>query len=165
MQGYLSGAFATVFDDANWAGSWSKASDDVTRNRIGEGQIVDGGVSANAQPIRKLMMAYAMTADLASGALGGDALNAVVTQALSVLGSASEGITQIRAEVGVTLSRIEASNTREAAKKDLLSLAVGDLVDVDPYELSTRISDLQSRLEASYSLTARLHELTLTKYL
>jgi flagellar hook-associated protein 3 FlgL len=85
--------------------------------------------------------------------------------ASSVLGEARVGVTEMRASIGNSLSQIESANERQNVKKNMLTLTVGELVDVDPYELSVRINALQARLEASYSLTARLHELTLTKYL
>ena len=165
MTGYLGGDFAAQFADPAWGANWSNASDDVTRNRIDETRTIDGGVSANDPALRKLIMTFTMVADLGAAALNPQAYQALVDSATSALGEASKGVTQMRAQIGDSLSQIETANERQGAKKDMLTLTVGELVDVDPYELSSRVSDLQSRLEASYSLTARLHELTLTKYL
>ena len=165
MTTYLTGDFAAQFEDPAWSANWSDASNDVTRSRIDENRIIDGGVSANYPALRKLVMAFTMVADIGATSLNPQAYQAMLDGASSALGGARVGVTEMRASIGVSLSQIESANERQNVKKNMLTLTVGELVDVDPYELSVRVNALQARLEASYSLTARLHELTLTKYL
>jgi len=42
---------------------------------------------------------------------------------------------------------------------------VGEKENVDSYEVATRVSLLTNQLEASYTLTARLQQLSLVKFL
>jgi flagellar hook-associated protein 3 FlgL len=46
-----------------------------------------------------------------------------------------------------------------------LNNQVADLEAADPYETAMRLSQLQTQLEATFSITARMNELTLTKFL
>jgi flagellar hook-associated protein 3 FlgL len=48
---------------------------------------------------------------------------------------------------------------------NLLSTQVGGLESVNTYEVATRITDLQTQIETSYSLTSQLQQLSLVKYL
>jgi flagellar hook-associated protein 3 FlgL len=42
---------------------------------------------------------------------------------------------------------------------------LNNLEGVDPYEASTRVSGLMAQIELSYSLTARLQQMSLLKFL
>jgi flagellar hook-associated protein 3 FlgL len=51
------------------------------------------------------------------------------------------------------------------ASSNALATSLSTLESVDPAEASVRLNELQTRMEASYSLTARLQQLSLVKYL
>jgi hypothetical protein len=48
---------------------------------------------------------------------------------------------------------------------NILSTQISNLENVNTYEVSTQITDLQSQIETSYSLTSQLQQLSLVKYL
>jgi flagellar hook-associated protein 3 FlgL len=48
---------------------------------------------------------------------------------------------------------------------NILSTQIGNLESVNTYEVSTRITDLQTQIETSYKLTADLQQLSLVHYL
>lgn len=69
------------------------------------------------------------------------------------------------ARLGVIQSRIDDAASRNAAEAAALGVARNDLLAVDLYETSSRITATESRLEMIYTLTARLSRLSLTDYL
>jgi flagellar hook-associated protein 3 FlgL len=48
---------------------------------------------------------------------------------------------------------------------NVLSTQISNLESVNTYEAATRVSELQTQLETSYSLTSQLHNLALVNYL
>ena len=48
---------------------------------------------------------------------------------------------------------------------DIFKGNIGDLVGIDPYEVSNRLSTLLAQIETSYTLTARIRQLSLVKFL
>ena len=50
-------------------------------------------------------------------------------------------------------------------QKAILSLQIDNLEGVDPYEASTRITQLEAQIDATSSATARIAKLHLTNYL
>ena len=54
---------------------------------------------------------------------------------------------------------------RSARRQHLLSSTASNLDSVDTYALSSQVTQLQTQLEASYSLTSRLQQLSLVNYL
>ena len=47
----------------------------------------------------------------------------------------------------------------------VLEKHIGGLEGIDPYEASTRISNLLTQIETSYALTARIQQLSLIDYI
>jgi flagellar hook-associated protein 3 FlgL len=47
----------------------------------------------------------------------------------------------------------------------ILQTQIGNLDNVNSYQVATQISNLQTQIETSYELTAQLQNLSLSKYL
>jgi flagellar hook-associated protein 3 FlgL len=48
---------------------------------------------------------------------------------------------------------------------DIMATHIGTLEGVDPFEASTRVSQLLTQVETAYAMTARIHQLTILNYL
>ena len=92
------------------------------------------------------------------------AQQAAVTSATSLVNQALSGLTGLQASVGVTQSAISTADDQNSAKSTLLSTKTGDMKDVDVYALNTRITSLQTQIEASYELTSQMKQLSLVNY-
>lgn len=57
------------------------------------------------------------------------------------------------------------ANDRMTTQIGYLSTQSSDLVGVDPSALATRISGLQTQIQASYEITSQLQQLSLVNYL
>jgi flagellar hook-associated protein 3 FlgL len=165
MQGYLAGSFANLFTKSNYEGTWSSASDTVATARISTTATVSTSVSANADPFRQLAQAYTMVKEYGGANLGTDAGKAVIAAATGLVSTALSGLTGAEAGIGEAQSAVSDANTSMTTQMNYLSTQSGDLVDVDASALSTRISGLQTQIQASYEITSELQQLSLVNYL
>ncbi|MFN3890897.1 MAG: flagellar hook-associated family protein [Beijerinckiaceae bacterium] len=165
MSNWLENGFAALFDSPNWLANWSGASAEAGEVPIDENQRIKTGATMNEPALRKLTMAYIITSSLGADKVPAETLNLMVDKSIGLLGEATIGVNAIRATLGSASNKVEAATESMKKQKDLFALAAGQMVNKDPYELSLRISDLSARLEASFSVTARMKALSLVKYL
>jgi flagellar hook-associated protein 3 FlgL len=60
---------------------------------------------------------------------------------------------------------VSGATDRINSQVDLFQRNLQDLEGVDPYEASTKITSLLNQIETSYSLTARIQQLSLVNFL
>jgi flagellar hook-associated protein 3 FlgL len=89
----------------------------------------------------------------------------VFDTAMRSTAQASAGVTGLRANVGLAEERIARSSERISIQTDIVESNISKLEAVDPAEVSVRISALLTQIETSYSLTARIHQMSLLNYL
>ncbi|KCZ51036.1 hypothetical protein HY29_06700 [Hyphomonas beringensis] len=81
------------------------------------------------------------------------------------LTSSETGITDLRADLGVFEEQISTNLKNLETEETLLTEAFNQMTARDEYEAATELESLQTMLEASYLITARLSKLSLTNYL
>jgi flagellar hook-associated protein 3 FlgL len=165
MNAFLSGPMANLFSSANWSANWSSASDTPLQNRISITQTSVTSVTANDPAIRKLAAGYTMLTDLGLTNLNRGAFIAVVTAATNYMDQSASGLTDMQQRVGVMQSDVTNAQQNMATQKDLLNTQIGTMENVDPAQTSVAVNTLMTQIETSYSLTARIQQLSLTKYL
>ncbi|WP_237479979.1 flagellar hook-associated family protein [Lichenibacterium dinghuense] len=165
MQSYLGGSFANLFTAAQYEQTWSTASDTVATAQISTTETVATSVSANADPFRQLAQAYTMVKEYGGSDMGSGAAKAVIASATQLVSTALAGLTSLEAGVGQSQSAVSDANDRMTTQIGYLSTQSSDLVGVDPSALATRISGLQTQIQASYEITSQLQQLSLVNYL
>jgi flagellar hook-associated protein 3 FlgL len=165
MTSFLQNQFAALFLGTNWSTTWSSATNGPIENQIAPGETIDTSVSANQPAAQTLAMAYTMVADLGTANLNSQTFQAVISQATQLIGQATQQLTQTQANIGGTQASITNANSNMMVQMNILSSQVNQMEQVNPYDLSTQITQLQTQLETSYSLTARLQNLSLVTYL
>ncbi len=165
MQSFLSGPMASLFDASGWSANWSHASDQPLRSQIGVGQTIDTSLTANDPAMRKLAMAYAAMSDLGAANMSADTFKTLLQSATQTIDASVGLLTKAQATVGVMQSAVSTSNDRMSIQISLLQSQIADLESVDPTEAATRVNSLTTQIETSYALTARIAQLSLTKYL
>lgn len=165
MQTFLDGAFASLFDPPAWTGDWSAAADQNVRSRVSTYELLESGTNANDVAFRKLASAFTMVADLGVESLSKETFQTVVDAAIKLAGEAMEGLSKHQSNLGIVQERIEKANGRMSLQIDILSVHIGTLEGVDPYEASTRVTSLMTQIETAYALTARIQQLSLVNYL
>ncbi len=165
LQNFLDGPFAALFDAPNWDGTWSGAADQNIRSRISPNEMIETSANANDEPVRKLAQAFAMVADLGAQNLSPEVLKSVLDHAIKLTAAAKTGVSAIQSRIGLAQERVSKASERMSLQSDIITKHIGTLENVDPAEVSLRISALTTQIETSYALTARLHDLSLVNYL
>lgn len=165
MNDFLTNAVEPQFFGAGWDANWSNATDERIVSRIALNETVESSISANTIGIRRLAMAAAAVSDLFDSAVGPAGQAALVKRAISLVGNALGDIANAQAETGIAEKRVEGASERLSMQIDLFELNIQKLEGVDPYEASTRLSTLLSQIETSYTLTARIKQLSLARFL
>ena len=89
----------------------------------------------------------------------------VATRIKDMSGESSHDLVDYQARVGVAQERLTQANERIAIEKGTLEHRISEAEGVDPFVVADQLSLLMTRIEASYSVTARMQQLTLMNYL
>lgn len=162
---FLDNEFAALFNDANWRANWSDAEGTPVYNAINQAESVNVSYGADHQAFRQIAMSYVMLGDLDTGQMNEEARGRLLSRAIETLGGGLGGLISLRGEIGASEQRVEAANESLKIRSNILNISVAELEEVDPYEASTRVTNLTNLLETSYALTARISRLSLLNYL
>ncbi|CFX54834.1 Hook-associated protein HAP3 [Candidatus Filomicrobium marinum] len=165
LQTFLDTDFAQKFEEPAWSAEWSDASDAVRYDKISLTERIPTSVSANAEPIRKLVKAYTMIAELGLNNMNDQAYGVIIDEATRLIGEAIPGIATLQAQLGNSQERLEYANNKIDKQIALLNERVGEMEGVDGYEAQVRVNELKTRIETSYELTVRIQSLSLVNYL
>lgn len=163
--GFIDGLLAGRFTEVNWSRTWSEASSRTIDSRISLTETITTSVSANAEPFRKLGMAYVIASGLGVSGLSQEAQQAATDRVMDLLGQAGKGLTTMRADLGRAQSQITEANTRMAKQTALLTRQIRDLESVDPAEAKSRVDAITTQMQMSYGLTAQLRSLSLINFI
>jgi flagellar hook-associated protein 3 FlgL len=156
---FLEGAGATEARRTVQVGDGERVPIGVVANRASDDDL---GASWGRAMLQGFAILSAMTVDQAGIADGFDDLLAGVH---GLLGQATEGVAAEQGGLGTAERRIGAAAERD---RDLLVALRAQLAlaeEVDLAEASARLTQLQSRLQASYEATAILARISLADYL
>ncbi len=124
------------------------------------------GVQADEQGFRDLMQGLAMFTTIDVSQIADTAGYAAwVDEAMSKLGQGVGGVLALEVEVGTDQARLEDEIDNLSLRRDILNSERGEIEGVDPYDAALRLSDLEARLEATYTVTARLQNLTFLNFI
>ena len=165
MQSFLTNQFDPLFSGANWSADWSQASDTTLTTQISDTQTVSTSTSANQTAFQNLAEAYTMVANLGTSNLSGDALNTLISNATTLVQQGISGLTDLQTSVGLVQNDVTTANTQMSSQMNILTTQINGLESVDPYQASTQVTELQTQLETSYSLTSQLQKLSLVNYI
>jgi flagellar hook-associated protein 3 FlgL len=164
MQTFLDTTLKPQFDDPAWGVNWSTATDQVMRTRISTTQTIDTSVSANDTAFRKLALAYTMLSDLGTN-LNQAAFQTVVDTALLGIGDAINDLAGVGARIGTAQQQTTNASSRLQVQGDLITQQVTAMENVEPQEASVRVTNLETQLDMSLALTARIQKLSILNYL
>jgi flagellar hook-associated protein 3 FlgL len=133
--------------------------------RLDRGYQIDYGVRADDPAIREALQGLYMLAAVPAGSVPDDAYTAWQNEALTHLNNGFEGIIGVAAEVGYKQSAVAEVATRHQSTIAQINTQIVNLEQADPYETAAKLNQLQTQLEATFQVTARLSKLTLTNYL
>jgi flagellar hook-associated protein 3 FlgL len=155
--------FLTV--GGQWEANWSKASSTPTTSRISRTEVIQSSSTTITDGFRYMAMASVMSIEMLNSDFSIASRNVVSQYAISHMGQAISGVDADRSQLGLSQNRVKQANETLQAQIDIVKLNLDDLEGVDVYEASNRITALSNQMEISYSLTARINELSLVNAL
>jgi len=130
--------------------------------RLDQGQELHYGVQGNDQAFRDTIKGLAMLAAVdVESITDEDAYRAWMNEAFDALGRGSQGLLDVSSEVGFSQSLVEDAKNRLEDLSIVQTKQIGEYENVDPYEVATRMTSLETQLQASYSVASRLSGLTI----
>lgn len=165
MDNFITTVLEPAFTGAAWTTDWSSASDTNVTSRILKNEVVDSSTNANVEGMRNFALAAVIGVELINSPISAEVRASLNRTAIEYAGAAVTGIDNERSMLGVSENRITKANTALESQIRILTLHLGDVEGVDPYEASTRMNSLLAQVEASYTLTARIQQMSLMNYL
>lgn len=165
MQSFLDGAFASEFQPAQWQANWSQAASGLMATRIDKGQTVEASTSAALAPFRQLAQAFTMMSSLGTPQLSQSTFEAVVDKALGMTATAQAGLAAEQSRIGLAQAAISGAGDTLDRRMTALTGHIQSAESVDTYEAANRTNALMTQLETSYTLTGRISQLSLLKYI
>lgn len=134
---------------------------------VAPGETADINVTAADPTIRDTLKGLAIAALLDRNILTGDTVERAALARLAATGllQGTSARSDVAARVGSAEARIAEAASRNAAEGLALRIARSDILGVDPYEAASALTDAQTKLEALYSVTARLSRFSLVDFL
>ncbi|CAN7239976.1 flagellar hook-associated family protein [Rhizobium sp. LjRoot98] len=169
MTDFIDNSLAPMYADPSVAGSkwtdWSDASSQNMTSRISANEVIQSSANLNAEGARKFALASLISTELLSVGLSDDVRGAVTGKAIEFMGEAVTGLISMQSNLGLSQERVKKANTSIEAQTKIIKANQLDLEGIDTFAASTMLKTLQSQLETSYTLTARLQQLSLINFL
>lgn len=165
MQSFLDTGFNDQFQAAQWRANWSPASDTLPATRIDKAQTVEAATSAATAPFRQLAQVFTMISRLGTAGLSQSTFEKIVDQALAMTGGAQAGLAAEQSRIGLAQAAIGNATDMLDRRMTALTGNIQSVESVDKYEAANRANALMTQLEASYTLTGRISQLSLLKYI
>lgn len=165
IENFIDTAVNQQFFGPNWETNWSNASDQAIVARVTISETTQASLSANNSAIKKLLMATAMVSYLMDGDLTEGARRAVMEKSIDLVGQSIGELGVTQSEIGIIQNRVDSASDRVSMQINLFRTSISDLEGVDPFEASTRVTSLLTQIEMSYTLTSRIQQLSLVRFL
>lgn len=130
---------------------------------IAPGVRISASTKADAQPIKDLIRGLVEIA--ASGSVNFGSPKDLVNAGSSRILGAKTSLSELRASIGVGEARISATKARYQTEETILTNLFNEKTARDPFEAASELQLLETQLEASYLMTARLARLTIADYI
>jgi flagellar hook-associated protein 3 FlgL len=165
MQTFIDDLEASFMDPADWATTWSNASDENMQSRISAAETVQSSTNTNVVGMRHMALGLVISQELLSLGISEQARKTVSDASIDYMGRAISGIDGERSKLGISEARVTQANTSLDAQITILSTSIKDMEGIDTYEAATRVTTLESQLSLAYTLTSRIQNLSLLNYL
>jgi flagellar hook-associated protein 3 FlgL len=134
---------------------------------VAPGEAAEITVTAADPTIRDTLKGMALAAMLDRGVLSADVAEraTLAKLAAATLMESATARSDVAARVGSAEERIAEAASRNSAEGLALRIARSDILGVDPFEATSALTDAQTKLEALYSVTARMSRFSLVDFL
>lgn len=158
----INDAVNTFFaDETNWyQGGTLPSGIEIAHERP-----VQSAVLANDPAFRDVLAGLSVMAFADPTIIGSANYTAAADIARTTMATGSDQMDRAVARNGMLRAEFETTKEGHDRVKNYAETQLGSIENVDVYEAVTKLQALQTQLEATYSITAQLRQLTLTNYL
>lgn len=133
---------------------------------INEDFILEYGVQANDTSFRELLKGLAMLASTdVSKIQDPETYEAWMGNVVDALGAGLQGALDASATIGFKQQIVETTKGSLNAISLVQRIQISSYESIDPYEAATRMTSLETQLQASYNVSARLAKLSILSHL
>lgn len=165
MTNFIDNTLTPMFTGTDWTTNWSSATDQNMTTRVNRNEIIETSTNTNSDGMRQIALSMVISTEILSKNLATDVRQVASKAAINAAGQGIAGIDLQRGKLGLSQARVKEADANLDAQRTIIETHLSDLVSVDPYEASSRVKNLETMLEAAYSLTSRLHQLSLVNFL
>ena len=148
-------------------GAYTGSLDALDGFRVGSAETLQPTLSGDSDEIRNLIKFHSLAAVASAGGL--QLIPAEMKNLANTLGQGminlDRDLISKAAEVGSTQERLESLISSNSSESYSLMEARKNLIGVDTAETALRLNETETQLQALYTVTARLSQLSLTEYL
>ena len=141
--------------------SYYKGNDYLQSVEVSDGFTVEYGVTADNESFEKLIRSLDLVINNQTASDPEEALK----EAYTLLGDSLDGIETLKAQTSQDSQTLDRFINDSLTELNLIDSMIADLEEVDLAEVSVRLQELETQLEASYSITTKLLDLKLSDYL
>jgi flagellar hook-associated protein 3 FlgL len=138
----------------------------LVQKQISDTQTIELSARANDPAIRDVLKGSALAA-LASElpAMDRDSKMALLEEAGARLFDASSNLVAVQARVGFTEMLVSDAIAQNVSQETSLSILRNDLIAADPFDTASKLQAVQLQLETHFTVTARMSQLSLLRYI
>ncbi len=160
----------TLFEASFYNGTPRLASDGAPAPRVtarlDERAELPHGIQANDPAFTDLVRGLAMIASTDPAAITDpEAYRIWVSSAVSAVAAGVSGLIETEGRLGGQQQTVEQTLKMQRERDVLFNSQILALEGVDPYEAATRLTNLQTQLEATYAVSARLSKLSFLNFM
>jgi flagellar hook-associated protein 3 FlgL len=133
--------------------------------RIDEGSEVSLDVRANDPALRNVLKSLFVLEAIPSSETSAESYRTLAEGLTTTLSGGIYGATNLAAAVGYREQLVNETLDRHGQTEKLVNNTISDLEGVDDYKAASRLTALQQQMEMTYTLTARLNQLSLVNFL
>ncbi|WP_341367979.1 flagellin [Yoonia sp. BS5-3] len=138
----------------------------IAQRRVSDTNTVRLDARADDPAIKETLKGAAMAA-MANDLTGLDQATkaTLLKEAGAALFTASSELIGVRTRIGAAEAEVAQTETEMNAQRTSFEIARSNLVAADPFDTASRLQSVQLQLETHYSVTARLSQLSLLRYI
>jgi len=134
--------------------------------QIDKNTTLEYGIQANDQAFRDVMRGLSMIASTDVSAISdGAAYEVWMSNAVDALGQGVSGLIEVESKLGGQQQQVSAKIAAQQNLGDIFNARVNDLEGVDLFEAASRVIELETQLQATYTVTSRLSQLSFLDYM
>lgn len=134
--------------------------------RIDVGQQLEYGVQANDEAFRQTIKGLAMLSAVDVSQISDmDVYEAWMAEVTEEIGMGQQGVLEVSTDIGFDQQLIEKAQEKLSDLSIVQTTQIGLYENIDTYEVTTRLTSLETQLQASYSVSSRLSQLTILNWI